>query len=261
MIDSHNHTEYSYDCSMTLEEAIRAADEANLKLTITEHVDRNISWGSDYVSYDLDAWYHAYEPYRTAGKILLGVEIGMHPDTIEFNKMWSERVPFDQVIGSVHTFLDGFQICDDAPAYKGRAEQFFEDYLAYATELVTLYPWIDTFAHIDYPCRYSYSFVPKILRYEDHPQALDRFLIALIKNQTSLEINTKLLNQQDYYDALAMIASRYKALGGVTVTIGGDHHRPSVIGKHHAYGRQLIAQTGLTCVAYVGRKAVIDPQR
>ncbi|MCI1859404.1 MAG: PHP domain-containing protein [Sporolactobacillus sp.] len=256
--DTHNHTEFSFDCHMKLSDALAAAESSGLGLILTEHYDLNEQDESGRtVAFPIDAYFDRYAPFR-GSRLLLGIELGLDDrgDYIRHNEEIVENYPFDMVVGSVHNIQD-YDICSDAKTNFLSKYDFFSRYLMYAEHTVNCNPYIDTFAHIDYPCRYI-EYNDNVLRYEDFPLLVDNFLFALIHHDICLEINLRLIDQAAFRDGLESIVRRYRRLGGRYVTIGGDNHVPETIGVKYALGLQMARANDLIPVYFQERRRLID---
>lgn len=256
--DTHNHTKFSFDAEMRIEDAIKQGNSNHLNLIITDHYDlneRDVD-GSE-ITFPLDDYFRDYATYRN-NQLLLGIELGLDNRTsyIERNRKIVENHPFDFVIGSVHNIQDYDILNDQSKNFLSKPD-FFARYLIYAEHTINKNPYIDTFAHIDYPCRYL-EYSDNVLRYEDFPVLIDNFLTALIHHDICLEINLRLIGKQDFYDGLAGIVRRYSELGGKYVTIGGDNHTPDTIGNKFEFGVAMARDAHLTPVYFKNRKRMID---
>ena len=107
IFDSHSHTAFSADSEMKAADAIAMADKAGVGLVFTEHLDFDYPGEMDF-SFDPQAYWQAYEPYR-GDNLRLGIEIGMNEAILEGNLHFLEQEPFDLVIGSQH-IVDGQDI-------------------------------------------------------------------------------------------------------------------------------------------------------
>ena len=112
IFDSHSHTAFSADSEMKAADAIAMAEKAGVGLVFTEHLDLDYPGEMDF-SFDPQAYWQAYEPYR-GDNLRLGIEIGMNEAILEGNLHFLEQEPFDLVIGSQH-IVDGQDIY--YPAY------------------------------------------------------------------------------------------------------------------------------------------------
>lgn len=256
--DTHNHTQFSFDCEMRLEDALSKAQESHLNLIITEHCDLNERQedGSS-VEFPIEEYFAKYKSYR-GNHLLLGIELGLDNRAayIARNRAIVEKHPFDFVIGSVHNIQD-YDICSDQGKNFLPKPDFFAHYLIYAENTINKNPFIDTFAHIDYPCRYL-QYRDNVLRYSEYSILLDNFLSALIHHDICLEINLRLIDQKDFREGLNSIVRRYRELGGEYVTIGGDNHTPEAIGTKFHLGVEMTRENHLIPVYFKNRKRIID---
>ncbi|WP_100486784.1 PHP domain-containing protein [Sporolactobacillus pectinivorans] len=256
--DTHNHTQFSFDAEMQLDDALEKAKECHLNLIITEHYDLNEQKddGSP-VEFQIEDYFKKYAPYRN-NQLLLGIELGL--DNREAytarNRKIIEDSPFDFVIGSVHNIQD-YDICSDQEKNFLSKQDFFSHYLIYAENTINKNPYIDTFAHIDYPCRYL-QYADNVLRYSDFSMLIDNFLLALIHNNICLEINLRLIDLKSFRDGLDSIVRRYRELGGEYVTIGGDNHTPETIGEKYHLGVEMARNNHLIPVYFKNRRRIID---
>ncbi|CAM3216181.1 PHP domain-containing protein [Sporolactobacillus spathodeae] len=256
--DTHNHTVFSFDAEMNLDDALRRAEAYNLGLVLTEHYDLNEKQEDGTpVSFAVDDYLRTYAA-RRGPRLLLGIELGLdnRPEYVNKNKQIVETHDFDMVIGSVHNIQD-YDIYTDRNRNLLSKEQFFTKYLIYAEHTINANPYIDTFAHMDYPCRYL-NYGDNTLRYEDFPWLIDNFLSALIEHEICFEINLRLVADQVFRDSLSGILKRYRALGGRYVTIGGDNHVPETIGTTYSLGVGLAQANGLVPVYFKNREMCVD---
>jgi histidinol-phosphatase (PHP family) len=258
VFDTHNHTRFSFDADMDVQEALKKAESCHMNLVLTEHYDLNERQedGSS-VDFDLPHYFDAYGPLR-GEHLLLGIELGLdnRPDYTARNRALVETHPFDMVIGSVHNLQDFDLYSDRAKNFLSKHD-LFGQYLIYAEHTIHRNPYIDTFAHIDYPCRYL-KYSDNVLRYEDYPLLMDNLLSTLIENDICLEINLRLIDQNGFREGLESIVRRYSELGGSYVTIGGDNHTAESIGTNYALGEAMAREYNLVPVYFKERKRMVD---
>lgn len=249
--DCHTHTEFSADGKQTGRGALRAAQRLGLGLVFTEHVDFNIT-GEPFFYFEPEEYWCAYERLR-GQELRLGVELGLTPSLHDHSAKFLARVPFDQVIGSVH-FLDGVDIWSPC-CYQGRSQdKVFSRYFTAMAELIREYgDLIDVLGHIDYISRYARYKEPGIT-YGRWPELIDGVLTALIETDTVLELNTRLLHLTPRLKDLVTVHKRYRELGGRYITFGSDAHETQWIGADFALAEQLASECRLTPVTFRGRK-------
>ena len=252
VFDSHIHTEFSADSEMTAAEALEAAGQLGLGLVFTEHED--LEAAEEKFTFDPEAYWEKYAPLR-GENLRLGVEVGMMAKSLEESRKFLERVPFDQVIGSLH-FIDGLDLYyPDFYADKTKKEAYCRYFREMAAN-VRSHDFIDILAHIDYICRAATYADPEI-DYGSFRPEIDEVLKAVIETDTVLELNTRRLGDKLGLKELVPVYHRYRELGGRYVTIGSDAHRHEVIGAHFAEARELAADLGLQVVTFCRRQMEI----
>lgn len=250
LFDSHMHTKFSTDSKMNIEDAIKKANELNIGITTTEHMDLNYPIPGDFV-FDPKEYLKEYSKYRN-DKVLLGIELGMIADQMEDNKKIIDDNPFDYVIGSIH-LIDGIDLYDKA-FYKGKTKnQAYEQYFTYMLQCLRSHNFIDSLAHIDFISRYS-VYEDKEIHYEHFAQYIDEILKTVVQNNISLELNTRRLNNQTAAENLMKIYKRFYELGGRTVTIGSDAHNAATIGSNYAKAQSIAESCNLKTVYFKERK-------
>lgn len=253
MFDSHVHTKFSTDSEMEIIEAINAANNKNLGLIITEHLDIGFpTAGSN--TFCIPTFFREYSNYRS-DKVLLGVELGMRPDLTEQVKNTALSYPFDQIIGSVHVVdkMDSYQMS----FYEGRSKsQVYEQYLKYMINCIKTHDFIDTLGHIDYIARYN-NYFDKELYYDEYIDYIDEILMLLAQKEKAIEINTNRLSNYDAAVNLTKIYKRFNELGGKYVTIGSDAHAPENIGRNFNIAKDICSTCGLKIIHFKERKMML----
>ena len=248
--DSHTHTKFSADSDMDANEALSVAREQGIGLTFTEHIDFGYP-GEKKFLFDPEEYWHEYEKLR-GDDLMLGVEMGLEPGKSDMSKSFIARVPFDEVIGSIH-LIDGKDIYEPN-CYEGWSQHdMYVHYLKLMAAMVRENPYIDTLAHIDYIARYAPYDEPN-LAYADYAEEIDDVIKALLETDTAMEINTRRFDDGLAMKELVPIYARYRELGGRFVTIGSDAHRTSAIGAYFDLAREMAKECGLTVVTFRERK-------
>lgn len=254
--DSHIHTSFSADSEMRAEEALAHAEEQGIGLVFTEHLDYDYpSAGKEQFIFDPEAYWTAYEPLRAAGNLSLGVEMGMMASARKKNAAFVQRVPFDFVLGSIHSLESRDLYLPETYAGREKHEMYHEYFTAMRTEIYAQTE-INALAHIDYIARCAPFDNPEI-SYGDFTDDIDAVLCALIETDTVIEINTRRLSAPRGIKELAPVCRRYRELGGRYVTIGSDAHVPEAVGVHCDRGRELAHAFDLTVVTFRARKMQI----
>jgi histidinol-phosphatase (PHP family) len=226
MFDGHIHTKFSTDSKMTIEAAIKRANELNLGIITTEHIDFNCPVPGEFI-FDVDKYFKEYSKYRN-NKVLLGVEIGMIDDRTVENEKVASSYPFDYVIGSIH-IIDNIDIYYN-DFYDGRnKKESYEHYFKYMLHCIKSHSFVDSLGHIDYIARYA-NYDDKELYYDDFSDHIDEILKTVVENGIALELNTRRLNNKEAVKNLQKIYKRYYQLGGKIITVGSDAHSVDSIG-------------------------------
>ena len=249
MFDSHTHTEFSIDSEMLASAALAAAERLGLGLVFTEHLDLEAK-PVEFI-FDPEEYWRKYLPLR-GEKLRLGIEVGMQEKTLAGSREFVQRVPFDQVIGSIH-FLDELDIYYPE-VFEGKSkEEIYRKYFREMAANLYTHDFVDILAHIDYICRTAPYENPE-LDYGSFKEEIDDVLKAVIETETVLELNTRRLGDKLAMKELVPIYSRYRGLGGRYVTIGSDAHKPEAIGAYFYEARQLAADLGLQVVTFCRRQ-------
>jgi len=258
--DAHVHSAASPDSELDPKAAISILKSKGLGIAFTEHVDfREPEEGRDPAATDAPSGYGdfvcdfsiypgQYKSLRSES-VLLGLEIGLTAAYLPLNSQLSEG-DYDFIVGAIH-FVDGLDVYYDAA--KEDAMEFCRNYLTYSKKMVELCGFFDSFAHIDYPARYSER-LNRALQYRHFPKEFDNLLKSLAERELAMEINTSRFKDDSVIGQLTPIYKRFKELGGRYVTIGSDSHNDYGLGRYHAKAMGIINMTGLTPVYYRGRK-------
>lgn len=252
LFDTHMHTVFSTDSKMELLEAIKRAQELNIGIIITEHMDLSYPEPLAFI-FDVNKYFEQYEPFRN-DKVLLGIEIGMRQDCLEQNNEIVTNHPLDCVIGSIHVIDNIDLYCSSF--YRSRTKkEVYSQYFAYMLECVKKYEFIDTLGHIDYICRYA-QYEDTQIDYEEFKDYIDPILTTIITNGKAIEINTRRLNNKANIQKLIPIYKRFKELGGKWVTIGSDAHKVQDIGMYMSDALELARMCKLIPVYFKKRQPV-----
>lgn len=249
IVDTHIHTSFSSDSQMKLEEAIQTARQNKLGITLTEHYD--LDYPGEGFKCDVENYFKTYEKYREKD-LLLGIEIGMAPSTVEANEKTVKKYPLDYVLASIHG-VDELDIFTDY-IYLGLEEKvFYTQYYDYMLKCIRLYNDFDSLAHIDYIHRYV-SFDDPEIRVNDYKEQITEIMKTLIRKGKAIEINTRRMENPASRTALLEVYKLYKDLGGQYVTIGSDAHTPQSIGAYFKEALALSDTLGLQPVYFAQRK-------
>lgn len=248
-VDTHIHTEFSSDSEMKLETAIEVARSKNLGIIITEHYD--LDFPGEGFKCDIPNYLNTYEKYKSKD-VMIGIEIGMAPSTVEANQKIAKQYPFDYILASIHG-VDEVDIFQEYIYCDLEERIFYENYYKYMIKCLKLYDDFDSMAHIDYIHRYV-SFKDPEIRVDDYKPLITEAMQVLIEKEKAMEINTRRMGNPTSRAALFEVYKLYKALGGKYVTIGSDSHGPDAIGTHFKEAFEIVDTLGLKAVYFRERK-------
>jgi histidinol-phosphatase (PHP family) len=250
LFDSHMHTRFSTDSKMDIEAAIKRAGELNIGIITTEHMDLNYPIPNEF-KFDPDKYFKEYAKYRN-DKVLLGIELGMIPDSVSDNRKLIESYPFDYVIGSIHLVDNNDLFYDDFYTNRSKNEAY-EDYFRYMLQCIKSHNFIDSLGHIDYIARYA-KYEDKEIYYEDFTEYIDEILKAIALNGKPIELNTRRLKDSTVVKNLKKIYKRFYDLGGRTITIGSDSHNIDSIASNFDVAKAMAESCNLKIVYFKERK-------
>ena len=256
LFDTHMHCDYSCDSHMQLADAIAAAKEAQIGMTVTEHWDYEYPTNPDAFTFDIDDYFSRLQPLCN-DKVLIGIEIGMQTHTAAADKKIAQSHVFDYVLGSIHCI--GRRDLYEPECYAGRTrQQIVEEFLGDSITCLEQDRDFDAFAHIDYICRYwPYTGAERELRLEDAPELFDKLFNLLIAKEKPIEINTRRLDDAAAVAGLLPLYKRYRQLGGKYCTLGSDAHYKEHVGRRLNEALSLAQACDLTPVYFVGRQMKI----
>lgn len=254
MFDTHLHTKFFTDSTMTIYEAMKASKDNNLGIIITEHMDLGLKDENKFC-FNVPSYFEEYDKYRNS-KLLLGIELGMEKDLVEEGKEVIDSGNFDYVIGSIHLinkvdlYLDKF--------YEDKSkEEAFHIYFKNMRYNLLKYDFIDSLGHIDYISRYA-SYEDTDISYDIFKDDIDEVLKVVVEQEKSMEINTRRLNDKKALKNLVEIYKRFYELGGRTVTLGSDSHNAKDIGNRLNLAKEIADYCNLKIVYYKNRKPEYD---
>ncbi len=260
IIDSHTHSNFSPDSSMTIKEALVAAEKIGLAgLAFTDHLDLKTPDGDMRFAFDPADQQREALLHRQNSKVdlLSGVEIGLQPENLKETKEYLSNYKFDTIIASIH-FVDGVD------PYKGdyyqglQKREAYGRYLELIYELTRLYPDFDILGHYDYISRYA-PYTTRSLYYREFPDNFDAILNSLSQNGKSIEINTNTYRLRNGETPILdlNIFKRFRELGGEFVSIGSDAHTSERIGEQFEYYLHQLKSCGFKYITHFKeRKAV-----
>ena len=249
IVDTHIHTRFSTDSTMTLDQALGRAKDLDIGITLTEHMDLAYPEQNAFI-FDVDHYFATYEPYRNS-KLMLGIEIGMREDCLSENRSIVNKHSFDYVLGSIHV-IDNIDIYQDIFYLERTKQEVYSQYFNSMAECLKTYDFIDSLGHIDYICRYA-KYNDTELYYREFQESIDSVLKILAEQDKAMEINTRRLSNSTTIDALLPIYKRFYELGGRYATMGSDAHKPADIGRDLNVAAQLAQLCNLKLVYFNNR--------
>lgn len=250
LTDSHMHSSFSGDCEVAMTMMIQAAIDKGLKtITFTEHHDLEFPYVGINFELDLKAYHSTIQQlkdtYKGQIEILIGIELGMQT---HLHGQLSELVhahEYDFILASSH--LANGKDPYDKGFFEGKTKlNAYKEYFEYATEQIEKFDEFDSYAHLDYVIRYWLE-EDKAFNYEDLSDVLDKLLLAVIKKEKAIEVNTS-----GYRYGLGQphpsygILKRYHDLGGRRLTIGSDAHRPQDLAHAFSLLEEELKAIGFT---------------
>lgn len=250
LFDTHMHTKYSADSDMLLENAVIAAQQNDIGIVVTEHLDYDFP-GDTPFEFDPQQYLKEYAPYRS-NALHLGVEVGMQQHTAEQSAAFVRSADFDEVICSLHV-IDG---CDlyYKECYAGKTDhECYTRYLTMMAHLIAQHDFADVLGHIDYICRYA-PFNPPDIVLADYSDLIDTIWKTLLDKGIVPEINTRRFDDSNNIAPLLKLYERYAQLGGKYVTIGSDAHKAANVGFKLREAADMALSLGLQPVYFARRQ-------
>ena len=255
-LDAHLHTNLSPDSDVPIDAyASQAVERGIAELGITDHVD-----------FDPAAPAYAFTTFAQRERVVReaadrwadrGVAIRFGVE-VTWDRRWADHIrehlarhDYDFVIGSVHVYADSPYAAGNVRGWvAGRPlaevmRPYFEDVEAAARSGL-----FDALGHLDFVKRYL---VPHVMPADlaRAPELYEPILRALVDSGTALEVNTSGLRQapNETYPSAAIV-SRYRQLGGRSVTVGSDAHRADAFAWGLADGYEVAAAAGFSSLAF-----------
>ncbi len=235
MIDIHNHTEYSFDSKLKMEQTIKTAISKNINvLGFSDHLDfADNDPGKNYYNAkkQFTEFAELKNKYNTKIKLLLGIEASYESYYYEKTSKILNDYNFDYTIMSVH-FVDKLVMSEWIKTIengkKSAADTDYSHYFMQMKELIENGDF-DILGHIDYYKKYSkFNHSNTFQRYFT---IIKEILQILIDKGKTLEINTSGLrykcNEQFPSNDFLQL---YKDLGGTLISVGSDSHKKEHIG-------------------------------
>ncbi len=251
IFDTHMHCQYSIDSKMKIDDARAAAEKQGIGMIVTEHWDQDYPTNPEAFVFDIDDYFAKFNPYR--GKnLLLGIEIGMQESTCSNDDALGAKYPFDFILGSMHC-MNGRDMYEEK-TYNGKTKlEAVQEFLQATAVNLKLHDNFDSFAHIDYMCRYM-PYEDKELIYAEAPDLFDTVFKLLAEKEKAMEINTRRLDSPKAVETLLVLYKRFRELGGRYATLGSDAHYREHVGRRLDIAREMAEAAGLVPVYFEQRK-------
>lgn len=252
MKDCHVHTNVSHDGISSLNDYITLGKEKGVdEITFTEHWDDYTGLKTNLKTLDLEKYREEYLKTKNDNilKTNFGIEIGLQPDIVEKVQMIVKHYPFDFIIGSSHITCKKDMAMDKSFFENLSRKEAYLKYFKEVLENIKLYNDFDVYGHIDYVVRYG-GYDENKIDYMEFQEILDEILLALIKKDKGIEINTSgirygLKNPHPNID----IIKRYKELGGKIITMGSDAHKIGDLANNFDVAFDILESVGFKDVA------------
>lgn len=257
MFDFHVHSNFSNDCSIDMESYIIPSIEKGLTgICFTDHVD--IDYPNTSTSFELDYSKYSSEinrlkdKYKNKLEILTGIEFGMQPHILNYDKDFFCDKPFDYVLGSIHSAnkkeLYGGDFLLNKSIHQGILSYF--DDMIYCVRNFKSY---NNLGHLDAIARYVDKGEFIALKYMDY---IEETLRIVIQEGKGIEVNTSGKRYSlPHFHPEPSIIKLYKQLKGEIITLGSDSHNPSTLGYGFKEAADLLQNCGFKYYAiYKGGK-------
>ena len=187
-------------------------------------------------------------------KVYLGVELAEAQLAPEKAAALASSDALDFVLGSMH-LIPGvgdyyFQHYTDAV----QCDDIFRNYLDQLQRIAEL-DFYDVLAHLGYVRRYMWrDGVDAALTLERYGEQIERLLRTVIGKGKGLELNCSGIRDGCGPFPSEEILRLYRSMGGETVTVGSDAHRPAVAADAVREGHALLKSCGFDYVTIFRRR-------
>lgn len=259
-VDCHNHSVCSPDGNDPVEAmCARAAELGLYAYTLTDHYECQ-RFEERYAPRVELAWAEMAKVKKQLPgdfRFYRGIEMGQPNQNLPEADAALQGKEYDFIIGSLHNIrgFEDFYFLD----YTAQPPDFVDRLLAaYWQELLEVIEWgnFDSLGHLTYPLRYIEGDHGIPVDLSKHKKQIDEVLLALIRAEKALEVNTSGYRQKigKALPDLPLLA-RYRELGGRLVTLGSDAHSTEDLGKGIDRGMELLREAGFTEFALYERRS------
>lgn len=242
-VDYHIHTEASLDAKGSMEEYVKKAKQKKLgEIGFSEHVIFNNINGQPFIPIKLTYLQNfLHLKAKTELPVKLGAEVDFTSSFSEKIRDFSQKQPFDYVIGAVH-FIDNWSV--DSPSQiheysKRDILKTYEEYFSLVKKLCES-QLFDILVHPD--LIKIFGFKPKA----DFSYILGETAEAMAKFNVCAEINTSGLRRpcHEIYPSEQFLKILYNH--NVPIVFGSDAHEPKDVGRNFAEALKLAKRVGYT---------------
>lgn len=267
MFNSHIHTDFSPDCSCSMEEMCEAAIKKGLMgISVTDHCDMHT-----FISHNpyLTSLKSNTESKKMAEKyagrlcVLSGIELGDAFFRYENAKRILARLELDSILLSIHAVMingiERFLSHVDFSLFSekeldGIVRNYFDRLLVSAEETD-----FDICAHLTLPFRYINGVYKRNLPVQNYSEEIKKVLSVLVERKKALELNTSELDRQlfDFMPSESIVEEFFN-MGGRLVTIGTDAHTPKALDKGFFEAKKLLIKIGFPYYVYYKDRLVVE---
>ncbi len=251
LLDYHMHTRYSVDGQGEPEEFCHIAHQGGLKeIGFSDHFDANPSDAS-FGFFELEPYLGHLQRCRNAYADKLSVRIGLevgephkYPDDLSALLRRAQGA-FDYLIGSVHWYNE-MLIGDPAHFDSLSPHESYHNYFEEVLQMVK-HGGFHILGHLDLVSRYPINH-PLIIT--EHEEIVRHILSVALAQGIVPEINLSGLRRKTSSSLPPeQVLVWYREMGGNTVALGSDAHRPSEAGSLNQHGIEIAQRAGLRYLA------------
>ncbi len=255
LFDNHNHSNFSPDSHVAIEDIAVSATEKGLKgVAITDHYDIDAPDRDSEFIFNPIAQQQEIDRVRAISPItiLKGIEVGLQPNSLEKISNFTKQYSFDTVIASIH-FVDGTDPYYGTFYVGKTAKEAFSRTLEVMYQTAVAYKDFDILGHYDYVVRYApYPNEERNLTMKEYGEYFEPLLAFLAQNGKTMEVNTKTyMNHNGHTPTLDLnILKRFRELGGEAISLGSDSHDIARQGDNFKTFLPLIKSCGFKYLVY-----------
>ena len=257
LTDQHCHTNISLDSSAPYYDMVMAEYNAGVRhLCITDHCD-TVDWRTlefypgcrTVAQREREAYESVRDKLPADMELRMGMELAELILRPELKEELSSPPWLDFILGSYHICREYGDYHEQDYADPAFRRTLWDIYLRDLQRVAEM-DYFDVLAHIGYVRRYAMrQGVDDGLTLAKYGDRIERLLKTIIQNGKGIEINCSGLRDGCGPFPSVEILKLYRSLGGETVTVGSDAHRPQDAGKCLAEGQQILKDCGFKYVA------------